>query len=102
MAADASGGGNTYITVNAPSGSGDDIYFGTRRVPYSVDVTKNPLSFKHIQNGGALPSEKADALHLPLQVASNSSRFGTQFTVTIEAKLGVTTGVSAADRATTI
>jgi len=49
-----------------------------------------------------MPSEKADALHLPLQVASNSSRFGTQFTVTIEAKNGVTTGVSAADRATTI
>ena len=46
--------------------------------------------------------EKADSLHLPLQVAANSSRFGTQFTVTIEAKHGVTTGVSAADRATTI
>jgi 3,4-dihydroxy 2-butanone 4-phosphate synthase/GTP cyclohydrolase II len=49
-----------------------------------------------------MTNEKADSLHLPLQVASNSSRFGTQFTVTIEAKQGVTTGVSAADRATTI
>jgi 3,4-dihydroxy 2-butanone 4-phosphate synthase/GTP cyclohydrolase II len=49
-----------------------------------------------------MPNEKADALHLPLQVATNSSRFGTQFTVSIEARHGVSTGVSAADRATTI
>src|SRR5262245_4434396 len=50
----------------------------------------------------SMTNEKADSLHLPLQVATNSSRFGTQFTVTIEARHGVTTGVSAADRATTI
>jgi 3,4-dihydroxy 2-butanone 4-phosphate synthase/GTP cyclohydrolase II len=51
-----------------------------------------------------LPHEKADALGLPLQVSAgtNSSRFGTQFTVSVEARHGVTTGVSAADRATTI
>lgn len=51
-----------------------------------------------------MPHERADALDLPLQVAPtrNSSRFGTQFTVSIEAREGVTTGVSAADRATTI
>lgn len=51
-----------------------------------------------------MPQERADALDLPLQVAPtrNSSRFGTQFTVSIEAREGVTTGVSAADRATTI
>ncbi len=40
----------------ATSGSGDDIYFGTRRVPYSIDFTKNPLTFKHIQNGVVLPT----------------------------------------------
>lgn len=40
----------------AMSGGGDDIYFGTRRVPYSVDFSKNPLTFKHIANGNALPS----------------------------------------------
>jgi 3,4-dihydroxy 2-butanone 4-phosphate synthase/GTP cyclohydrolase II len=52
----------------------------------------------------ALPNEKADALDLPLQVSPtrNSSRFGTQFTVSVEARHGVTTGVSAADRAVTI
>jgi len=40
----------------AESGSGPDIYFGTRRVPYSVDMTKNALTFKHIMNGNALPT----------------------------------------------
>jgi 3,4-dihydroxy 2-butanone 4-phosphate synthase/GTP cyclohydrolase II len=52
----------------------------------------------------AMSQDKADALDLPLQVApaTNSSRFGTQFTVSVEARHGVTTGVSAADRATTI
>ncbi len=59
--ADTSGNyGGVYTNGSyAMSGSGDDIYFGTRRVPYSVDVTKNPLTFKHIQNGVALPSDKA-------------------------------------------
>lgn len=40
----------------ATSGSGDDIYFGTRRVPYSIDKTKNALTLKHIQNGVPLPA----------------------------------------------
>ncbi|MBX7218637.1 MAG: 3,4-dihydroxy-2-butanone-4-phosphate synthase [Blastocatellia bacterium] len=50
----------------------------------------------------ALTEERCDELDLPLQVPTNSSRFGTAFTVSIEAKEGVTTGISAADRATTI
>lgn len=41
-------------------------------------------------------------LALPPMVASNGSRYGTAFTVSIEAREGVTTGVSAADRVTTI
>jgi 3,4-dihydroxy 2-butanone 4-phosphate synthase len=41
-------------------------------------------------------------LQLPMMVEQNSSRNGTAFTVSIEAKEGVTTGVSAADRVTTI
>jgi len=49
-----------------------------------------------------LPGEKLDALGLPQMVADNNSSMGTAFTVTIEAKTGVTTGVSAADRLTTI
>ena len=41
-------------------------------------------------------------LALPPMVANNGSRYGTAFTVSIEARDGVTTGVSAADRVTTI
>lgn len=49
-----------------------------------------------------LTDERLQQLDLPPMVAANGSRFGTAFTVTIEAKHGVTTGVSAADRVTTI
>jgi len=43
-----------------------------------------------------------ERLGLPLMVKQNSSKFGTAFTVSIEASSGVTTGISAADRAHTI
>ncbi|MFP4034067.1 MAG: bifunctional 3,4-dihydroxy-2-butanone-4-phosphate synthase/GTP cyclohydrolase II [Desulfovermiculus sp.] len=43
-----------------------------------------------------------DKLQLPMQPQRNESRFGTAFTVSIEASKGVTTGISAYDRATTI
>jgi len=46
--------------------------------------------------------EQADKLNLSMMVQDNRSRFGTAFTVSIEARHGVTTGISAADRATTI
>jgi 3,4-dihydroxy 2-butanone 4-phosphate synthase/GTP cyclohydrolase II len=49
-----------------------------------------------------LTEEHADRLGLTPMVRDNRSRFGTAFTVSIEAKRGVTTGISAADRATTI
>ncbi|MCP4753936.1 MAG: bifunctional 3,4-dihydroxy-2-butanone-4-phosphate synthase/GTP cyclohydrolase II [Proteobacteria bacterium] len=50
----------------------------------------------------SLTGEKVDALELPLMVDNNTSQFETGFTVSIEAREGVTTGISAADRATTI
>ncbi|MCA9545121.1 MAG: 3,4-dihydroxy-2-butanone-4-phosphate synthase, partial [Myxococcales bacterium] len=50
----------------------------------------------------SLTQEKADALDLPLMVRQNQSGFGTAFTVSIEAATGVTTGISAADRAHTV
>ena len=50
----------------------------------------------------SLQEEKADELQLSPMVSTNTSRFGTAFTVSIEAKRGVTTGISAADRATTV
>ena len=49
-----------------------------------------------------LTEERADHLRLPPMTQQNSSRFGTAFTETIEAREGVTTGISAADRARTI
>jgi 3,4-dihydroxy 2-butanone 4-phosphate synthase/GTP cyclohydrolase II len=49
-----------------------------------------------------LTEERADYLRLGPMTAANSSRFGTAFTESIEASEGVTTGISAADRAHTI
>ncbi len=49
-----------------------------------------------------LPAEKLRALDLRMMVAHNTSRYGTAFTISVEAAHGVTTGVSAADRLTTI
>lgn len=49
-----------------------------------------------------LTDEKVNSLELPLMVENNTSRYKTAFTVSIEAAKGVTTGVSAKDRVTTI
>ena len=49
----------------------------------------------------SLSEDLADKLNLHPMVVDNRSSFGTAFTVSIEAKRGVTTGISAADRATT-
>jgi 3,4-dihydroxy 2-butanone 4-phosphate synthase / GTP cyclohydrolase II len=50
----------------------------------------------------AMERERIEALHLPLMAQQNGSRHQTAFTVSIEAREGVTTGISAADRARTI
>ena len=50
----------------------------------------------------AMTPDRCDQLGLPLMAAKNESRFETAFTVSIEAREGVTTGISAADRARTI
>ncbi|WP_417462479.1 3,4-dihydroxy-2-butanone-4-phosphate synthase [Kordiimonas sp.] len=50
----------------------------------------------------AMPDAHLQTLELPQMVQNNTSGMGTAFTVSIEAKEGVTTGVSAADRVTTI
>jgi 3,4-dihydroxy 2-butanone 4-phosphate synthase/GTP cyclohydrolase II len=49
-----------------------------------------------------LPAEKCDALGLYPQTVDNTARFGTAFTVSIDAAEGIKTGISAADRAHTI
>ncbi|HUP63663.1 MAG TPA: bifunctional 3,4-dihydroxy-2-butanone-4-phosphate synthase/GTP cyclohydrolase II [Thermoanaerobaculia bacterium] len=50
----------------------------------------------------ALTEERCDQLQLPLMVENNTSNFGTAFTVSIEARGRVTTGISARDRSETI
>lgn len=49
-----------------------------------------------------LNNELTDRLELPMMVSNNTSPYGTGFTVSIEARTGVSTGISAADRARTI
>jgi 3,4-dihydroxy 2-butanone 4-phosphate synthase/GTP cyclohydrolase II len=69
-------------------------------------VTPEAINFMAREGRGliclSLTEERADHLQLPLMVRENSSSFGTAFTVSIEARRGVTTGISAADRARTI
>ena len=69
-------------------------------------VTPEAINFMAREGRGliclSLTEERADHLDLPLMVRDNSSSFGTAFTVSIEARRGVTTGISAADRAQTI
>jgi 3,4-dihydroxy 2-butanone 4-phosphate synthase/GTP cyclohydrolase II len=50
----------------------------------------------------ALTPERVEELHLPPQAVENTAAFGTAFTVSIDARKDITTGISAADRATTI
>ena len=69
-------------------------------------VTGENLAFVIRYTGGvvclALTDQQADRLDLPPMVAHNTASRGTAFTVSIEAREGVTTGISARDRATTI
>ncbi len=69
-------------------------------------VTPELINFMAVHGRGLiclpLTEERCDFLQLSPQTAENTSGFGTAFTVSIEAKEGVTTGISAADRAKTI
>jgi 3,4-dihydroxy 2-butanone 4-phosphate synthase / GTP cyclohydrolase II len=49
-----------------------------------------------------LPGQRLDALEIPLMVPANTEAMRTAFTVSVDARRGTTTGISAADRATTI
>ena len=74
---------------------------------FSADyLTKEQMALLIREGSGivclCLTEEKADELELPLMVENNTSTYGTGFTITIEAAKGVTTGVSAHDRVTTV
>ena len=69
-------------------------------------ITADGINFMRKEGGGliclTLEGDLCDQLDLRPQVANNTSSMGTAFLESIEAKEGVTTGISAADRATTI
>ena len=69
-------------------------------------ATPAALAFLVRHTGGivcvALPGQRLRDLGLPLMVTENTESQGTAFTVSVDLKLGTTTGISAADRATTI
>src|SRR5579863_4229788 len=69
-------------------------------------ITPEAINFMATHGRGliclALTPERCDTLHLPLVSPKNTSRFGTLFCESIYATEGVTTGISAADRAHTI
>jgi len=69
-------------------------------------ATPEAINFMALHGRGliclALPGTRIDALGLPLMAPTNSSRHETAFTVSIEAREGVTTGISAHDRARTV
>ncbi len=74
---------------------------------YSADhLTREQMALMIRECSGivclCLTDEKVRSLRLPPMVTTNSSRNGTAFTVSIEARHGVSTGVSAADRVTTV
>src|SRR6202522_3007066 len=69
-------------------------------------ITPDAINFMATHGRGliclALAPERCDALHLPLISPMNTSRFGTAFCESIDAAEGVSTGISASDRALTI
>src|SRR5687767_6142447 len=72
----------------------------------ATKVTPQAINFMATHARGliclSLTDERLKQLSLPLMVQDNTSPFQTAFTISIEAARGVTTGISAADRATTI
>jgi 3,4-dihydroxy 2-butanone 4-phosphate synthase/GTP cyclohydrolase II len=100
-ALDAIRGGKPVILVDDEDRENEgDLVFAAEK------VTPELINFMAKEGRGliclTLTDEQLDKLDLPMMVEQNRSGFGTAFTVSIEARDGVTTGISAADRARTI
>jgi 3,4-dihydroxy 2-butanone 4-phosphate synthase/GTP cyclohydrolase II len=69
-------------------------------------VTPESINFMAMYGRGLIcvpiVGKRLDQLEIPMMVDTNSSSFGTAFTVAVDARQGVTTGISAADRAATV
>lgn len=101
QAVDALRQGRMIIVVDDPDRENEgDLVFAAEF------ASAEKLAFMIRYTGGvvclAMSNRIADRLELPPMVDRNTSKFGTPFTVSIEAVEGVTTGISAADRAKTI
>jgi 3,4-dihydroxy 2-butanone 4-phosphate synthase len=94
-----SGGGVIVVDDEDRENEGDIIYPAETITPVQMSLLIRECSGIVCL---VLTDERLKALDLPPMVEDNTSHYGTAFTVTIEAKEGVTTGVSAADRVTTI
>ena len=98
---DAARNGQMFILVDHEDRENE----GDLVIPAQM-CTPNAINFMAIHGRGliclAMTSNRIEQLGLQLMSASNSSRHETAFTVSIEAREGVTTGISAADRALTV
>jgi 3,4-dihydroxy 2-butanone 4-phosphate synthase/GTP cyclohydrolase II len=69
-------------------------------------VTPEAINFMAVHGRGLIcmpaTGERLDELQIPMMVSNNTSNFGTAFTVSVEAKHGTSTGISAADRSQTV
>lgn len=93
-------GQGILVTDNEDRENEGDIFFAAE------SLTEEQMALLIREGSGivclCLPEERVQALALPMMVEVNSSSFQTAFTISIEAAAGVTTGVSAADRVTTV
>lgn len=98
---DAARNGRMFILVDHEDRENE----GDLVVPAQM-ATPDAINFMATHGRGliclALPGERVDALGLTLMASNNSSRHETAFTVSIEAREGVSTGISAHDRALTV
>jgi 3,4-dihydroxy 2-butanone 4-phosphate synthase/GTP cyclohydrolase II len=69
-------------------------------------VTPDAINFMAVHGRGLIcmpmTGERIDELKIPMMASNNTSNFGTAFTVSVEARHGTTTGISAGDRARTV
>lgn len=85
--------GGVYASGTWATLTGDNAaYFGIRRVPYSVDMTKNALSFRHIQDGEPLPTHPIEPGGVNSEVHNTGEVWSTMMMEAYVALLGLTDG----------
>ena len=93
-------GNGVLVTDNEDRENEGDMIFSAE------NLTEKQMALLIREGSGivclCLTPEKCDELELPMMVENNTSAYGTGFRISIEAAEGVTTGVSAADRVTTV